>query len=112
MNKLKNKIYELNILIALNLAKVLSSMNFFWVCTSLIAIAIIIPAIAPQCSFIAQTCIQLLALPVLGLAQDIQATRIENKIDNLEIELKGHIEKLLCDILSCEQKELDILEKE
>jgi len=106
MNKIKTKLYEFNIYIALNLAKLLSSMSFFWLCTSLILVAIIIPSLAPQCSFIAQTIIQLLALPVLGLAQDIQSTRIESKIDCLELELKEHISKLLQEILTCEKEEL------
>jgi low affinity Fe/Cu permease len=85
---------KLNIYIALKLAQILSSMNFFWICLALIAIAIIIPAVAPECSFIAQTVIQLLALPVLGLAQDIQSTRIEKKIDQEMAILKEELKMI------------------
>jgi len=126
MNKyIEKKLQEVNILIALNLAKMLSSMNFFWICSGLIITAIVAPAVAPQCSFIAQTIIQLLALPVLGLAQDIQSTRIELKIDsmtdilknhleikidNVSDELKGHICNILESILSKEEQEITLLD--
>ena len=121
MKKIKDKIDSINMLLAINLSNMLASMYFFWFCLCIdIAELRLQPPTTPQewCNFLSQTCIQLLALSILGFSSKLtqqqaneQTDRLETKLKEVRYEIKGHVEKLLEGILKEEEQEINILNR-
>lgn len=86
----------LNNLIALYIGRILASMWFFWVCVILIVLAVTCPSLNFYCMFISSCVIQLLALPILAVLNNMSEKRILD---------------LLCQIWSWQRESHDDIKK-
>ena len=86
VSKIKEKLNNYNTKLATILSKILANMWFFWLCIVIDVIELVKQPptdVQEWCNFLSQTVIQLLALSVLALCNDISTNKILKYLEDI-----------------------------